>query len=133
MARDGRGYPRRRRDMMIYIYLQTHTDTSFHCLQFFHTSFNVVFNLSLSDSMSPQVLRTLMSILVNLNNSAVCMIFILLLIYNFSSLFYKPLRTDKSPPATIGITITIIFHSFFSSQARSKYLSIFSFSLIFSL
>ena len=42
--------------------------------------------------------------------------------------FFKLLRTIPSAPAIIGITITIICHSTFSSLASFKYLSIFSFS-----
>ena len=37
------------------------------------------------------------------------------------------------PSARIGITVTFMFHTFFSSQARSKYLSFFSLSFIFTL
>ena len=33
----------------------------------------------------------------------------------------------------MGFTVTFMFHSFFSSMARSKYSSVFSFSLIFTL
>ena len=36
-------------------------------------------------------------------------------------------------PITTGITVTLMFHSFLSSLARSKYLSLFSLSLIFTL
>ena len=43
----------------------------------------------------------------------------------------KPLEIVPSAPITIDITVTFIFHIFFSSL--SKYLSLFSFSLIFSL
>ena len=41
----------------------------------------------------------------------------------------KPFRTIPSAQITIGITITLMFHSFLSSQASSKFL--FSLSLIF--
>ena len=58
---------------------------------------------------------------------------ILPLISNSSSLFSRPLRTVASTPTTIGITITFIFHSLFSSLARSKYLSIISVSFIFTV
>ena len=47
--------------------------------------------------------------------------------------FTKPLWIIPSTPITIGITIIFRFHSFFSSLAKSKYLSLFSFSLIFTL
>ena len=49
-----------------------------------------------------------------------------------------PLMSNSSSPfskflGTIGTILTIMYHSFFSSLARSKYLSIFSFSSIFTL
>ena len=49
----------------------------------------MVFNGSLSDSKSPQVSRTLLSILVDFNNAALWMISTSALISNFSSLFTK--------------------------------------------
>ena len=36
-------------------------------------------------------------------------------------------------PITIGIIITFMFHSFFNSQAKSRYLSLFSHSFTFTL
>ena len=50
-----------------------------------------------------------------------------------SSFLSKPLRTVPITPITIGITVTLMFNSFLSYLVRSKYLSIFSFSLIFTL
>ena len=87
-----------------------------------------------SDSKSPQLSRTLLSILADLNKVVVWMVFILPLISNSFSPFSEPLGTDTSTPTLTGITVTFIFHSFFffSSLARSKYLSLFWFvSLIF--
>ena len=43
----------------------------------------------------------------------------------------KPLGTVPSAPITVGITLTFMFYSLFSSLARSKYFSLVSFSLIF--
>ena len=80
----------------------------------------------------PQVSRTLLSILTDLNSVVVRMVLILPLICNSFNLLAKPLETIPSTPSTIGITITFTFHSYFSSLARSKYLSIFS-SFIFTL
>ena len=57
------------------------------------------------------------------------MVSILPLISNSSSLFSKPLGTVPSAPTANGITIILIFHSFFCSLAKSKYLSIFYFLL----
>ena len=49
------------------------------------------------------------------------------LISKFSSPFINPLGIV---PITIGITVTFMFHSFFSSLARSIYLSLFLLFLI---
>ena len=61
------------------------------------------------------------------------LVLILSLISNFSSPFFKYFGTAPSIPTTIGITITLMFYSIFSSLARSKYLSIFLLSFIFTL
>ena len=88
---------------------------------------------NLSDSKSPQVSRTICSILANFHNAVVWMVLILLLISNSSNPFFKPLGTIPSIPTTTSNTVTLMFHSFFSSLARSKYLFLFSLSLIFIL
>ena len=100
---------------------------SYYFFQDFHTSsFGI-----LSYNKSPQVSRTFLSILAELNNAVVWMVSAHSPISNSSSSFTKPLRIVPSAPITIGITIT--FHYFFSSLARSKYLPLFSFCLIFIL
>ena len=63
---------------------------------------------SLSDCMSPQVSRTLLSILTDLNNTLVWMVSILPLISNSNSLLSKPLWTVPSSPNKIGIIVTLI-------------------------
>ena len=50
------------------------------------------------------------------------------LISKSSSPHTKPLVPLPSAPITIGITVTFMFHRFFSSWARSRYLSLFSLS-----
>ena len=85
----------------------------------------MVFHCSLSDSKSPQVSRTLLSILADLNNATVWMVSTHLLISKSFGPCAKPLVTVLSTPITIGITVTFMFHSFFSSLARSWYLSLF--------
>ena len=90
----------------------------------------MVFHWSLSDSKSPQVSRTLLSILAVLNNVVVWMVSTC---HQFPSLFSNPLVTVPKASITIGIIVTCIFHSFFfNSLARSRYLSFFlhSFSFI---
>ena len=85
----------------------------------------MVFNWSLSDSKSPQGSRTLLSILAVLNNVVVWMVSTLSPTFKSSSPFNNPLVTVPKLPIIIGIVITFMFHSFFNSLARSKYLSFF--------
>ena len=80
----------------------------------------------LIDRKSPQVSRTLLSILVVLTNAVLWMIFTRLPTSNSSSPFSNPLVTVPNAPITIGIIVTCMFHCFFNSLARSRYLSFFS-------
>ena len=50
-----------------------------------------------------------------------------------SSPFSNPFVIVPNTPITIGIIATFMFHSFFNSIARSRYLSFFSYSFIFIL
>ena len=88
----------------------------------------MVFHWSLSDSKSPQVSRTLLSILAVLNNAVVWMVSTRPPTSKSSSPFSNSLLTVPNAPITIGIIVTGMFHSFFSSLARSRYLSFFSHS-----
>ena len=54
------------------------------------------------------------------------LLFLLLLNLLVFNLFSSPLAGVPRAPATNGTTVTFIFHTFFSSLARSKYFSIFS-------
>ena len=47
--------------------------------------------------------------------------------------FINPLVTVPNAPITIGVIVTCMFHSFFNSLARSRYLSFFSHSFSFIL
>ena len=80
----------------------------------------MVFHWSFSDSKSPRVSQTLLRIQADLN-VVVCMGSIFPLIYNSFSLLSKYFRTVPSESTKIIITVTLIFPSVFSSQARSKY------------
>ena len=93
----------------------------------------MVFHWSLSDSKSPQVSRTLLSILAVLNNAVVWMVSTRPPTSKSSNSFSNPLVTVPNAPITIGIIVTCMFHSFFNSLARSRYLSFFSHSFIFIL
>ena len=93
----------------------------------------MVFHWSMSDSKSPQVSRTLLSILAVLNNAVVWMVSPGPPNSKSSSPFSNPLVTVPNAPITIGIIVTSMFHSFFNSLARSRYLSFFSHSFSFTL
>ena len=67
----------------------------------------MVFHLSLSDSKSPQVSRTLLSILAVLNNAVVWVVSTRPSTSKSSSPFSNPLVTVPNAPITIGIIVTI--------------------------
>ena len=96
-----------------------------------HEHWLMVFHWSLSDSKSPQVFRTLLSILVDLNNAVVWTVSTPPVISKSSSPCTNHLVTVPRAPIIIGITVTFMFHSFFNSLTRSRYLSFFSLSLSF--
>ena len=87
--------------------------------------------LLLSDDKSPQVSRTLLSILAVFNNVVVWMVSTRPPTSKSSSPFSNPLVTVPNAPITIGVIVTCMFHSFFNSLARSMYLSVFSHSFSF--
>ena len=93
----------------------------------------MVFPWSLSDSKSPQVSRTRLSILVVLSNAVVWIVSTRPLTSKSSRPFNNPLVTVPNAPITIGTIVTFMFHSFFNSLARSRYLSFFSLSFSFIL
>ena len=91
----------------------------------------MVFLWSLNDGKSPQVFRTLLSILTDMNNAVVWIISTHPVI---SKSFCPCTNTFVTVPRahiTICIIITFMFHSFFNSLARSKSLSLFSHSFNF--
>ena len=92
------------------------------------------FHLGLSDRKSPQVSRTLLSILANLNNAVVLVVSTSLLVSKtsrFLFLFTNPLGIAPSAPITISITVTYKFQFFFSFLGRYWLLSSFSISFNF--
>ena len=86
--------------------------TFFYSFEFFMWALADGFHWSLSDSKSPQVSRTLFSILADLNNAVVWIVSTHLLISKSSSPCINPLMTLTSVPITIVITVTFMFHSF---------------------
>ena len=93
----------------------------------------MVFHWSLSDSKSPQVFRTLLSILAVFNNAVVWMVSTRPPTSKSSRLFNNPSVTVPKAPTTIGIIFAFTFRSFFNSLARSRIFSLFSHSVSFIL
>ena len=76
----------------------------------------MVFHWSLIDCKSLQVSRTLLSVLADFNNTVVWMVSAGRPISNsFSSLTKTLGILPPNAPITVGITVTFIFLSFFSS------------------
>ena len=88
----------------------------------------MVFHWSLSDSKSPQVSRTRLKILTVLSNVVVWIVSTRPPTSKSSGPFNNPLVIVPKAPITIGTIVTFMFHSLFSSLARSRYLSFFSHS-----
>ena len=93
----------------------------------------MVFHWRLSNSKSPQVSRTPLSIPADLNNAVVWKVSTRPPTSKSSRPFKNLLITVPKAPVTIIIIFTFIFHSFFNSITRSRYLSLFSHSLNFIL
>ena len=104
-----------------------------YSLQFLHQRKVMVFHWRLSQSKSPQVSRTLLSILTVFNYAVVWMVSTRPPTSKSSRPFNNSLVTVPNAPITIGIIVTFMFHSFFNSLARSRYLSLFSHSFSFIL
>ena len=93
----------------------------------------MVFHWSLSDSKSPQVSRTLLSILPVLKNAVVWMVSTRPQTFKSSSSFDSRLVTVLNAPVTVGIIVTFMFHSLFliPLQCRGTYpFFLLSFSFI---
>ena len=88
----------------------------------------MVLHWSLSDSKSPQVSRTCLRILAVLSNAVVWIVSTRPPISKSSRPFNNPLVIVPNAPITIGTIVTFMFHSFFNSLARLRYLSFFSLS-----
>ena len=73
----------------------------------------MVFPRSISDSKSLQDSGTLLSILADLTDAVVLLVFTCSFISGSSSHFTNPFGIVPSAPFAIGITVTLMFHSFF--------------------
>ena len=91
----------------------------------------MVFHWSLSDSRSPQISRTLLSILAVFNNVVVWMVTTRPPTSKSYSPFSNPLVTVPNAPIIIGIIVACMFHRFFlfPSKAEASFFS-HSFSFI---
>ena len=105
----------------------------YYFMNFSYQSLPIIFPRSLSDSKSPQVSRTLLSILADLNNDVVWMVNTPLLISESSNHCTKHLVTVPGAPIMTDNTLTFLFHSVFSFLARYRYLSLYSLSFNISL
>ena len=81
----------------------------------------MVFHWSLSDSKSPQVSKTRLSILAVLSNTVVWIVSTHPPISKSSRPFNNPLVTVPNAPITIGTIVNFMFHGFFIFLARSRY------------
>ena len=93
----------------------------------------MVFHWGLSDSKSPQVYRTLLNILADLNNAVVWMVSTLPLISKSSNPCINPFVTVARPSITIGIIVTFIFHSFFLKFPCKVLILLFAYFLFYSV
>ena len=91
----------------------------------------MVFHWSLSDSKSPQVSKTRLRILAVLSNAVVWIVPTCSPTSKSSRPFNNPLVIVPNALITIGTNVTFMFHSFFNSLARSRYLSFFLLSFRF--
>ena len=80
----------------------------------------MVSHWNLSDRKSPQVSRTLLSILADVNNVVVSIVSTRPLIFMSCSPYTNPLVIVPSAPITIGITVTFMFHSFIFNSKQSQ-------------
>ena len=92
-------------------------------IRVFHIS---VFHWSLSDSKSPQVSGTHHRILAVLSNAVIWIVSTPPPTSKSSRPFNNPLVIVPKAPITIGTIVIFMFHSFFNSLARLRYLSFFS-------
>ena len=96
----------------------------YYLLSFFTSALADGLSLEIEWQQGPQVSRTLLSILAVFNNAVVWMVFTRPPTSKSSRPNNNPLVTVPKAPITIGIIVTFMFHSFFNSLARSRYLSL---------
>ena len=102
-------------------------------LEFFTSVLADGFSQEFDDSKSSQVSRTHLRILDILSNAVIWIVPTRPPTLKFSRPFDNPLVIVPKATITIGIIVTFMFHGFFNSLARSRYLSFFSHSFSFIL
>ena len=100
---------------------------------FSHRCKLMVFHWSLSDSKSSQVSRTCLSILAVLSNAVDWIVSTRPPTSKSSRPFNNPLVIVPNAPIIIGTIVSFMFHRFFNSLGRLRYLSFFSPSFRFIL
>ena len=93
----------------------------------------MVFHWSLSDSKSPLVSRTRLRILAVFSHAVIWIVSPRPPTFKSFRSFNNPIVIVPNAPITIGTIVTFMFHGFFNSLARSRYLSFFSHSFRFIL
>ena len=93
--------------------------TIIYSLEFFTSAYDDGLHWRLSDSKSPQVSKTILSILAVFNNAVVWMVSTRPPTSKSSKPFNNFLVTVPKAPITMSMIVTFMFHSFFNSQARS--------------
>ena len=78
----------------------------------------MAYHWSPNENKCPQVSRTLLSILADLNTAAIWIVSTRPLISKSSSPFNNPSITVPRAPITIGINVTFMFHSFFQFSSK---------------
>ena len=91
----------------------------------------MVFHWSLSDSKSPQVSKIRLRILAVRSNAVIWIVSTRPPTSKSSRPVNNPLVIVPKAPITIGTIVTFMFHSFFNSLVRSRYLFFFSHSFRF--
>ena len=105
-----------------YYYYYTIIIIIINSLEFFTSALADGVSLELSVSKSPQVSRTLLSILAVSNNAVDWMVSTHPPISKSSSLFNNPLVTVPKAPITFGTIVTFMFHIFFQFSSKVEVL-----------
>ena len=116
----------------IYIWFMELSDIYLFILYYIRVFHISVFHWSLSDK-SPQVSRTRLRILAVLSNAVIWIDLTRPPTSKSSWPFNNSLVIEPKTQITTGTIVIFMFHSFFNSLARSRYLSFFSVSFRFIL